>query len=125
MLTQQIASRRSHRKENSFYFIGGVDSDHNTRARVLGYQDELAALNIAIHADTIVTNGYGPDTAAVTIRDIYGKLNGLPEALFVNSTSPLRASSVFSRHCRLTRFGSAPSDVSTGIPSSKFSTSRL
>ncbi|WP_454623388.1 substrate-binding domain-containing protein [Brucella anthropi] len=88
VLTHQIASRRSHRTENSFYFIGGVDSDHNTRARVRGYKDELAALNFPVHSDAIITNGYGPDAAARTIRDIYNKLNGLPEALFVNSTSP-------------------------------------
>ncbi|GAA5662120.1 transcriptional regulator [Brucella intermedia] len=88
VLTHQIASRRSHRTENSFYFIGGVDSDHNTRARVRGYKDELAALNFPVHSDAIITNGYGPDAAARTIRDIYKKLNGLPEALFVNSTSP-------------------------------------
>ncbi|ASV88727.1 periplasmic binding and sugar binding domain of LacI family protein (plasmid) [Ochrobactrum quorumnocens] len=87
-LTQQMARRRSRGKENRFYFIGGVDSDHNTRARVRGYQDELAALNLPVHADAIMTNGYSPDIAARTIRDIYNKLNGLPEALFVNSTSP-------------------------------------
>ncbi|MEJ5021195.1 LacI family DNA-binding transcriptional regulator [Ochrobactrum vermis] len=87
-LTQQIARRRPPRKESRFYFIGGVDGDHNTRARVQGYQDELTALNLPVHADAIMTNGYDPDIAARTIRDIYNKLNGLPEALFVNSTSP-------------------------------------
>ncbi|MBR7653536.1 substrate-binding domain-containing protein [Brucella oryzae] len=87
-LTHQIAHRRPRRKDNSFYFIGGVDSDHNTRARVQGYRDELDALNLPVHADAIMTNGYDPDIAARTIRDIYKELNGLPEALFVNSTSP-------------------------------------
>ncbi|MHC5233978.1 substrate-binding domain-containing protein [Brucella sp. LJL56] len=87
-LTHQIARRRSRRKNNSVYFIGGVDSDYNTRARVRGYQDELAALNLPVHTDAIMTNGYDPDIAARTIRDIYNALNGLPEALFVNSTSP-------------------------------------
>ncbi len=53
-----------------------------------GYKDELAALHFPVHSDAIITNGYGPDDAARTIRDIYNKLNGLPEALFVNSTSP-------------------------------------
>ncbi|EEQ92957.1 LacI family DNA-binding transcriptional regulator [Brucella intermedia] len=87
-LTRQIASRRSHRTENSFYFIGGVDSDHNTRARVRGYKDELAALNLPVRGGTITTNGYDPENAASAIRAVYGELNGLPEALFVNSTSP-------------------------------------
>jgi len=87
-LTRQIAGRRSRRKDNSFYFIGGVDSDHNTRARVRGYQDELAALNLPVRDGTITTDGYDPENAASAIRAIYGELNGLPEALFVNSTSP-------------------------------------
>ncbi|MCB4920697.1 substrate-binding domain-containing protein [Brucella intermedia] len=87
-LTRQIASRRSRRNDNSFYFIGGVDSDHNTRARVRGYQDELAALNLPVRDGTITTDGYDPENAASAIRAIYGELNGLPEALFVNSTSP-------------------------------------
>ncbi|MBV2143601.1 LacI family DNA-binding transcriptional regulator [Falsochrobactrum sp. TDYN1] len=77
---------RSHTQNRGYYFIGGVETDYNTSARIAGFVEALASAGIAIQPDTIQANGYDPAIAEATIRSIYKKGNGLPDVLFVNST---------------------------------------
>lgn len=87
LMTREIIARRCRTKDNSFYFIGGIENDHNTMARIRGFSIELAAAGFEINSDRILTNGYAPSVAVNNIRAIYDELGGLPEILFVNSTS--------------------------------------
>lgn len=86
MMTRAIIERRTRTKAVSFYFIGGIENDHNTAARVRGYCEELAAAGYAPRTDRIISHSYDSAVAEATIRSIYAELGGLPEALFVNST---------------------------------------
>lgn len=86
-MTHDILARRRRQNGSSFYFIGGVQTDHNTMARIRGFSEELEASGFNIQPDTILPNGYDPSVAEATLRAIYKKHGGLPDILFVNSTA--------------------------------------
>lgn len=85
-LTREIIERRTRTTRNNFYFIGGVATDYNTMERMRGFSIELASIGVTVQSGTILAEGYDAGVAEATIRSIYEKLGGLPEALFVNST---------------------------------------
>lgn len=68
------------------HFIGGVPDDFNTRERIRGFRDVMAAARKAPSDAHIHTCGYGPDEAEAVTRALFAEGGGLPGGLFVNST---------------------------------------
>lgn len=88
-LTKLMVRRLSEAGGNapeSFYFIGGVLSDHNTNARIAGFVDKHREILGPLPESHIRAKGYDSDVAERQIRELYAELGELPHGLFVNST---------------------------------------
>ena len=88
-LTRYIIERMAARDRpelGAVHFIGGIGTDHNTRARVRGFSDICRALQGSLVSSQIDACGYAPEAAETSIRRLYMRLGGLPAGLFINST---------------------------------------
>jgi LacI family fructose operon transcriptional repressor len=91
-LTERLIERSKPQRaalRNRAYFVGGLASDHATRRRIEGFSDVVAARCGAVDPAQIDACGYEPDLAEAAVRALVQRLNGLPRALFVNSTIAL------------------------------------
>ncbi|MFC0225102.1 substrate-binding domain-containing protein [Serratia aquatilis] len=70
-------------------FIGGRISDHNTMERLRGFKDAHQQLGIEIIETNILTCGYSPEKAEVSLKDFIAKGGDFRTGLFVNSTISL------------------------------------
>ncbi|MDO5653351.1 MAG: LacI family DNA-binding transcriptional regulator [Brachymonas sp.] len=68
------------------YFIGGIASDHSTRERIGGFCSTLQKHLGACKSGQINACGYQAEEAETAMTGLYNDLQGLPRALFVNST---------------------------------------
>lgn len=87
-LIEQSRSSRSP-KRNKAYFVGGLATDFATRRRIEGFNDALLSKSGEAEAAQVDACGYRPDLAEAAVRALYQRLNGLPRALFINSTIAL------------------------------------
>jgi LacI family transcriptional regulator, fructose operon transcriptional repressor len=88
-LTESMVRRLAsagQKKPKPFYFIGGVPTDHNTKARIAGFTDKHLEILGPLPPLHIRANGYDPDVAGGQIRELHAELGELPHGLFVNST---------------------------------------
>lgn len=88
-LTRYIVERMQDgagRERNAVHFIGGIGTDHNTRARVQGFMDICRTMFGSADPGRVDTCGYAPGAAEASVRALYGRLGGLPAGLFINST---------------------------------------
>jgi LacI family fructose operon transcriptional repressor len=88
-LTRYIIDRARGRRSNgqsAIHFIGGIGTDHNTRARVRGFLDVCRSLLGSADPDRVDTCGYAPESAENSVRSLHRKLGGLPAGLVINST---------------------------------------
>jgi LacI family fructose operon transcriptional repressor len=76
--------RREHTPD--FCFIGGIETDHNTRCRIEGFCTGLRDAGLSVAPELMRANGYDARIAEVAIEEIYSRLGRLPHGLFVNST---------------------------------------
>lgn len=74
---------------NRPYFLGGLAKDHATSRRIEGFSDAVRSSLGEPSADQVDACGYEPDLAEAATAALYKRLNGLPRALFVNSTIAL------------------------------------
>ena len=97
MLTQQLVQRSrpladlpaTHPRQR-LYFLGGIATDYATAQRIRGFCDVLqVASPEAVLPEQINPCGYEAERAEAAVADLHEKLQGLPRALFVNSTIAL------------------------------------
>lgn len=74
---------------NRPYFLGGLATDHATSRRIEGFSDAVRSSLGELHPQQVDACGYEPDLAEAAVAALYKRLNGLPRALFVNSTIAL------------------------------------
>lgn len=91
MLTQAILDRLEARGDPNaqILFIGGRAEDHNTRERIAGFQDALAARGLESPTENILPCGYSGSRAAPVLDAYLRQRKALPSAIFVNSTITL------------------------------------
>jgi LacI family fructose operon transcriptional repressor len=70
-------------------FIGGRNEDHNTRERIAGFEEALAANGVQSAPENILPCGYAGPRAEMALHDYFTKHKTLPSAIFVNSTITL------------------------------------
>ncbi|TBA37968.1 LacI family DNA-binding transcriptional regulator [Rhizobium ruizarguesonis] len=70
-------------------FIGGRGSDHNTVERVRGFRAAHADIGVAIDERHILTCGYAPEKADISLQALAMAERELPSGMFVNSTISL------------------------------------
>lgn len=70
----------------AIHFIGGIGTDHNTRARVRGFLDVCREMMGSADPNRVDTCGYAPESAENAVRSLHRRLGGLPAGLFINST---------------------------------------
>ena len=70
-------------------FIGGRGSDHNTAERIRGFRAAHADAGISVRDDLILPCGYAPEKAQQALAAFALQGQGLPPALFINSTITL------------------------------------
>lgn len=91
-LTQQLIERsravRSPRR-NRPYFVGGLASDYATQRRMEAFKDTVQAHFGEVLPEQLNPCGYEGDRAEAAVRALHGQLDGLPRALFINSTIAL------------------------------------
>lgn len=76
-------------KRNRAYFVGGLASDFATQRRIEGFRDASLSKTGAVEVAQVDACGYEPGLAEAAVQSLYQRLNGLPRALFVNSTIAL------------------------------------
>ena len=69
------------------YFIGGVESDHATQQRLLGFQEAISERGLAVDLDHIHLCSYEADEAERTLHGLISALGHVPKLMFVNSIS--------------------------------------
>lgn len=74
---------------NRPYFLGGLATDHATSRRIEGFSDAVRSSLGQLSSQQVDACGYEPDLAEAAVAALYKRLNGLPRALFVNSTIAL------------------------------------
>lgn len=74
---------------NSPYFLGGLATDYATLRRIEGFSDAVRSSLGHLSPEQVDACGYEPDLAEAAVAALYRRLNGLPRALFVNSTIAL------------------------------------
>jgi len=74
---------------NRPYFVGGLASDYATSRRIEGFSNAVRSKHGKVDADQVDACGYEPDLAEAHVAALHRRLNGLPRALFVNSTIAL------------------------------------
>ncbi len=67
------------------YFVGGLAEDHATAGRIRGFREALAEAGVPAGDDQVIASGYAPSRAAAELAALWGRLGGLPAALFINS----------------------------------------
>ncbi|HTL75469.1 MAG TPA: LacI family DNA-binding transcriptional regulator [Casimicrobiaceae bacterium] len=77
------------RLRNKAYFVGGIASDYATRRRMEGFADVVTSRFGQVQRDQIDACGYEGVLAEAAVRSLYRRIDGLPRALFVNSTIAL------------------------------------
>lgn len=70
-------------------FIGGRQSDHNTRERIRGFRQALGEADITVRDGNILPCGYAAEKAGSAYRLWQQSHHGSPDLLFVNSTISL------------------------------------
>ena len=91
-LTEALIERSTtirSRKRNRPYFLGGLASDHATRRRIEGFSEVVRRRLHELDPSQIDACGYEADLAEAAVATLYRRLDGLPRALFVNSTIAL------------------------------------
>jgi LacI family fructose operon transcriptional repressor len=74
---------------NKAYFVGGVASDFATQRRIDGFRAALVSKDGDFETRQVDACGYEQNLAEAAVKALYRRLNGLPRALFVNSTIAL------------------------------------
>jgi LacI family transcriptional regulator, fructose operon transcriptional repressor len=74
---------------NRPYFLGGLATDDATLRRIEGFTDAVRSSSGQFGPGQVDACGYEPDLAEAAVAALYQRLNGLPRALFVNSTIAL------------------------------------
>lgn len=87
-LTQKILAAASTSPQRSL-FVGGRDTDHNTKERIRGFKDAHAELGIDVTAEQILACGYASEKAAAAVSTALKRSEIKPSAMFVNSTISL------------------------------------
>jgi len=77
------------RLRNKAYFVGGIASDYATRRRMEGFADVVTARFGHVERNQIDACGYEGELAETALRSLYRRIDGLPRALFINSTIAL------------------------------------
>jgi LacI family fructose operon transcriptional repressor len=77
------------RRRNKPYFVGGIATDYATRRRMDGFADVVRARFGSVDPEQVNACGYEANLAEAAVRALYGRLRGLPRALFINSTIAL------------------------------------
>src|SRR5436190_3303418 len=91
-LTQALIDRSTTlrtRRRNKPYFVGGIPTDYATRRRMEGFADVVKTRFGRMDPEQVDACGYDGDLAEAAVRALYQRLDGLPRALFVNSTIAL------------------------------------
>lgn len=70
-------------------FIGGSDTDNNTRERIRGFQDAHKVFGLEVSTNQILACGYAAEKAEASLREYVLKSGQFPKGLFVNSTISL------------------------------------
>jgi len=76
-------------KRNKAYFVGGVASDYATKPRIDGFAQAVRARVGRCDDMQIDACGYEGDLAEAAVRRLCERIDGLPRALFINSTIAL------------------------------------
>jgi LacI family fructose operon transcriptional repressor len=91
-LTQALIDRSKPlraRLRNKAYFVGGIASDYATRRRMEGFADVVTTRFGHVDPGQVDACGYEGELAEAAVRRLYRRLDGLPRALFINSTIAL------------------------------------
>lgn len=90
-LTEAILQRLEARRNpnDPILFVGGRIEDHNTRERLAGFREALAAHDLVSPPENILTCGYSGARAASVLDAYLQQHKTLPSAIFVNSTITL------------------------------------
>ncbi len=91
-LTRELLKRapRLRASERSrIHFLGGIATDYATQRRIDGFTDVVAAHYGAVAPGQVDACGYEADLAEAALRALCARLEGLPSALFINSTIAL------------------------------------
>lgn len=70
-------------------FVGGRQSDHNTKERIRGFRTAHAEIGLELEDDQILACGYAANKAANAVAGTLSGASGAPKGLFVNSTISL------------------------------------
>jgi len=87
-LTQKILAASAGTSRNSL-FVGGRDTDHNTKERIRGFEDAHAEIGIEVADHQILACGYAAEKAASAIDAALQNGGVQPNLMFVNSTISL------------------------------------
>jgi len=87
-LTQKILAASADTSRNSL-FVGGRDTDHNTKERIRGFKDAHAEIGIEVADHQILACGYAAEKAASAIDAALQNGGVQPNLMFVNSTISL------------------------------------
>lgn len=75
--------------ERPLLFVGGRQSDHNTRERVRGFREAHEEAGLAVPSDGVLTCGYAAPKAKAALGKHFAATGALPPGIFVNSTISL------------------------------------
>lgn len=87
-LTRKILAHSKTASKRSV-FVGGRDTDHNTKERIRGFKDAHAEVGISVNDDQILACGYASDKAAAAVSEVLNAPSEKPDVMFVNSTISL------------------------------------
>lgn len=87
-LTQKILAASTDTSGNSL-FVGGRDTDHNTKERIRGFRDAHAEIGIEVADHQILACGYAAEKASSAVATVLQDGDIQPNSMFVNSTISL------------------------------------
>jgi len=84
-----VLSRKPDKGGGDMIFIGGRNSDHNTKERIRGFQDANKKFGNQPRESNVLAWGYAADKAENALKNIVDRTGNLPSGIFVNSTISL------------------------------------
>ena len=86
-ILQNVEKRNG--KKTSLIFVGGRNSDHNTRERLRGFRDAHKEYGVEVDEENILPCGYGPEKAQLALENYLTHHQPTLPGIFVNSTISL------------------------------------
>lgn len=96
-----VLSAKPDNGDDEIIFIGGRNSDHNTKERIRGFFDANRKFGKQPKKDNVLAWGYAADKAEEAISTIVQNTGKLPNGIFVNSTISLEGVMNWFRNNRL------------------------